>query len=112
MGKSTKQFRKELKKSPRLYMAEFNRCIGDNIKNVVRALRAKGYEVGRIRHKTTVLIRRPEGLSFKNLRSDLGELAQPRIGSVILCSTSGRFWLLDNKGNSPGIFVAITGEDL
>ena len=112
MTKSTKILRKQLTKLPKLYMAEFNRCVTDNIKNVIRKLRAKGYEVTRVRHKTTVLIQRPKGVSFKEFCDDLNELVQPRIGSVIMSSTSGKFWLLDNKGNSPGIFQEITNADL
>lgn len=111
MAKSLKQKEKG-SKLPRIYMAEFNRCVGDNIKNVIRRLRRKGYDVDSIRHKTTVLIRRPEGLSFKDFRKDLAELVQPRIGSLALSSTSGKFWLLDNKGNMPGVLQKITAEDL
>src|SRR5688572_7552346 len=94
-----------------LYLAEFNRCVGDNIENVVRRLRRRGYEVARIRHKTTVLIRRPDGSKLRQLKTDLASLAQPSRGSIILSSTSGRFWLLDNKGNQPGAFQSID-EDL
>ena len=87
-----------------VYMAEFNRCIGDNIENVVRRLRARGYEVARIAHKTTILIRRPADVTLARFKSDLALQVQPRIGSVALSSTSGNLWLLDNKGNKPGIF--------
>jgi hypothetical protein len=93
-----------------LYLAEFNRCKGDSIKNVVRRLRNRGYEVAVIRHKTTVIIRRPSGSTFKQFRSDLAELVQPWIGSMVLSSTSGKFWLLDNKGNQPGVLQRI-GSD-
>ena len=95
-----------------LYLAEFNRCIGDNIKNVIRRLRRKGYVVSRIGHKTTILIRRPTGSKFKQFKADLAELVQPKIGSMVLSSTSGRFWLLDNKGNRPGQLQQIGEADL
>ncbi len=95
-----------------VYLAEFNRATGDNIKNVVRRLRDKGYEASTIRHKTTVLIRRPTDCEFKTFKSDLASLVQPRIGSMVLCSTTGNFWLLDNKGNQPGVFQKISEKDL
>lgn len=94
------------------YIAEFNRCVGDNIQNVVRTLRRKGYTVSRIRHKTTVAIRRPDDRSFRRFKTDLAALVQPNIGSMVLASTSGRIWLLDNKGNSPGELQRITDTDI
>ncbi|MDR6853661.1 uncharacterized protein (UPF0335 family) [Sphingomonas sp. BE123] len=95
-----------------VYVAEFNRCIGDNIKNVVRRLRAKGYEVSVIRHKTTVLLRRPSGQSFRSFRKDIAALVQDRIGSVVVSSTSGKIWIIDNKGNQAGEMRLITENDL
>jgi hypothetical protein len=95
-----------------VYMAEFNRCVGDNINNVVRRLRRRGYEVALLRHKTTVLIRRPAGSTFREFRNDLAEMVQPVRGSMILSSTSGKFWLLDNKGNQPGKLRRVDLDDL
>jgi hypothetical protein len=95
-----------------IYLAEFNRAKGDSIKKVIRTLRAKGYDVSPIRHKTTILIRRPKAAGFGQFKEDLAELVQGRIGSMILCSTSGRFWLLDNKGNQPGKLQLIRKSDL
>lgn len=95
-----------------IYLVEFNRCRGDNIKNVIRRLHRKGYEASLIRHKTTVLIKRPLGSRFSDFKDDLLELVQPRIGSLIMSSTSGKFWMLDNKGNFPGIFQKISAKDL
>lgn len=109
---------KETKAAPKgtffrqVYMAEFNRAKGDNIKNVVSRLRAKGYEVSRIRHKTTIILKRPSTISFDQFKKDLCKLVQKRVGSMVLCSTTGRFWLLDNTGNRPGEFQAISESDL
>lgn len=96
----------------KIYMAEFNRCKGDNIKNVIRRLRAKGYEVAKVGHKTTILIRRPAGQKFKWFKSDLTNLVQPKIGGLILSSTSGKFWKLSNSGNRPGTLQLITEDDI
>ena len=93
------------------YIAEFNRSVGDSIRNVARALRAQGYNVAHIRHKTTILIKRPSDKSFSEFKNDLSQLVQNRIGSMTLCSTSGRIWLLDNKGNRAGEFQRITQAD-
>lgn len=90
-----------------VYLAEFNRCVGDNIENVVRRLRRRGYEVARVAHKTTILIRRPTSSKFRNFKTDLADMVQPRIGGLIVSSTSGKFWQLDNKGNRPGILHRI-----
>lgn len=85
-----------------VYLAEFNRCVGDNIENVVRRLRRRGYEVARVAHKTSILIRRPAGSKFRSFKTDLAAMVQPRIGGMILSSTSGKFWQLNNRGNRPG----------
>jgi hypothetical protein len=111
VAKLSKTFRKQsyLKY---VYLAEFNRCMGDNIENVIRRLRRRGYEVARIRHKTTILIRRPAGSTFKQFRRDLADLVQPQRGSMVLSSTSGKFWLLDNKGNQPGVLQRVRTDDI
>lgn len=96
----------------KLYMAEFNRCKGDNIANVLRRLRRKGYQATKVGHKTSILIRRPSRQRFAEFKEDLAELIQPRIGGLILSSTSGRFWRMDNTGNKPGILQRVTAEDL
>lgn len=93
------------------YMAEFNRGLGDNINNVVRKLRRKGYDAIKLGHKTTIIIRRPSDVRFRVMKDDLSELAQNRIGGIILSSTSGKMWRLDNRGNRPGIFQPITLAD-
>ena len=96
----------------KMYMAEFNRCKGDTIANVLRRLRRKGYAVSKLGHKTTVLIRRPPHQKFNAFKDDLAELVQPRIGGLILSSTSGKFWRLDNTGNQPGVLQRVTADDL
>ena len=90
-----------------VYLAEFNRCVGDNIENVVRRLRRRGYEVARVGHKTTILIRRPVGSKIRSFKADLAAMVQPKIGGMILSSTSGKFWQLDNRGNRPGVLYRI-----
>src|SRR3546814_5810345 len=76
----------------RRYVAEFNRCLGDNISRAIRRLERLGYEVERVSHLTTLSIRRPRGCSFAEFRDDLRALLHPRRGGVVLSSSSGRAW--------------------
>jgi hypothetical protein len=91
----------------RRYIAEFNRCVGDSIWRVVRRLQRRGYEVERVPQLTTLSIRRPVGVTMSEFRADLRSLLQPRRGSLILCSSSGRAWSCNMRGNRPGDFVKI-----
>src|SRR3546814_12992719 len=70
----------------RRYVAEFNRCLGDNISRAIRRLERLGYEVERVSHLTTLSIRRPRGCSFAEFRDDLRALLHPRRGGVVLSS--------------------------
>ena len=89
------------------YIAEFNRCVGDNIARVIRRLERRGYVVERVPQLTTLRIRRPKNAEFSEFLDDLRELLQPRRGSLILCSSSGRAWSCNMRGNRPGEFVRI-----
>lgn len=89
------------------YIAEFNRCVGDSIARAIRRLERRGYEVERVPQLTTLQIRRPKGLSFAEFQDDLRELLQPRRGSLVLASSSGRVWSCSQRGNRPGDFVRI-----
>lgn len=91
----------------RRYIAEFNRCVGDNIARVIRRLERGGYEVERVPQLTTLKIRRPKGLAFAEFQDDLRRLIQPRRGSLILASSSGRSWSCSMRGNRPGDFVRL-----
>ncbi|MES2044509.1 MAG: hypothetical protein V4475_11560 [Pseudomonadota bacterium] len=89
------------------YVAEFNRCVGDNIIRVIRHLERRGYEVERIPQLTSLKIRRPKGASFKEFMDDLSGLLQPRRGSLLLASSSGRSWSCSMRGNRQGDFVRL-----
>lgn len=89
------------------YVAEFNRCVGDSIRRVKRRLERRGYQVEFVPQLTTLLIRRPAGVTMKQFRADLRTLLQPRQGSLILCSSSGRAWSCNMRGNRAGDFVRI-----
>ncbi len=91
----------------RRYVAELNRCIGDNIARAIRYLERRGYIVDRVPQLTTITIRLPRGGSFADLQADLVNVLQPRRGSLILCSTSGRSWSCNMRGNMPGVFDRI-----
>lgn len=94
-----------------VYLVEFNRCKGDSINKVSRKLRNEGYEVKKIRHKTTILVKRPSGCKLSRLKEDIANLVQDKIGSAILASSSGKMWQLDNTGNQPGVFQVLDGDD-
>lgn len=89
------------------YMIETNRCRGDSIRLMTRRLEAKGYEVERTMHKTTILLRRPKGNSFSAFKRDIASELQPRRGSAVICSTSGRQWMCRMGGNRPGDMVRL-----
>ena len=91
----------------RRYIAEFNRCVGDSITRTKRRLERRGYDVDFVSQLTTLRIRRPVGVTMREFRSDLRALLQPRRGSLILCSSSGRAWSCSMRGNRPGDFVQI-----
>lgn len=97
---------KTLKRRHR-YLAEFNRCVGDNIARVMRRLQRRGYTVERAPQLTAITIKLPKGSAFSDLCAELRELIQPRRGSLTLASTSGRIWSCSNRGNRPGEFVRI-----
>ena len=94
-------------KLKRRYVAELNRCIGDNIARAVRYLERRGYTVDRVPQLTTITIRLPRDGSFAALQGDLVNILQPRRGSLILFSTSGRSWSCNMRGNMPGVFDRI-----
>src|SRR3546814_20109025 len=91
----------------RRYVAEFNRCLGDNISRAIRRLERLGYEVERVSHLTTLSIRRPRGCSFAEFSDDLSALLHPRRGRVVLSSRSGRAWFLILLGNQPASLCCI-----
>jgi hypothetical protein len=91
----------------RRYLAEFNRCVGDNIGRVIRRLQRLGYEVERVPQLTAVRITPPRSAAFQQLKADLQPLLQPRRGCMILASTSGRMWSCSMRGNQPRDFVRI-----
>lgn len=96
----------------KIYLVEFNRCVGDDIKKVVRKLRRIGYRASLIRHKTTLIIERPDDKTFALFKRELASMAQPQIGSIIMASPEGRFWLMDNKGNMAGTWQKVDEEML
>lgn len=91
----------------RRYLAEFNRCVGDNVARAIGRLERMGYDVERVPQLTTLKITPPRTGDFSDLKADLLPLLQPRRGSLILHSTSGRSWSCNMRGNRPGDFVRV-----
>lgn len=89
------------------YLIEKNRCRGDRVGRMARRLERKGYEVERTLHKTTILLRRPKGNDFATFEEDIAAELQPRRGSAVVCSTSGRQWMCSMGGNRPGDMVRL-----
>ncbi len=93
------------KDKPRLYLAETNRALRDNISWVVDYLERHGITVMRIRHLTALLLERPPSMSWTEFKVVIRAVLQPRIGSVVLSSCrTGRVFLCSNRGNQPGVF--------
>lgn len=93
--------------SPKQYVTEFNRCVGDRTSTVIGRLEQLGYEVDRLPHLTTLRIRRPFGRTFSDFKNDLRRCVQPQRGSILLSSSTGRSWVCSMRGNRPGTFVRV-----
>lgn len=94
-------------RQPWIYRAELNRPVGDSTNKVVRWFERRGYEVERIPHLTSLTIRLPDNGDFESFKSHIAEVLQPRRGSALVHSTSGRSWICSNRGNRPGRFVRL-----
>lgn len=102
-----KSRRKRLASPSREYFVEYNRCESDRPARLVRRLERIGLQVERSPHKTSLRIeRRTEEVSFAQMQKALRQGIDPKIGSVILFSPStGGVWIMQNRGNRPGVFV-------
>lgn len=89
----------------RTYFGEFNRVVGDSIRNAKKILRSWGLDVESIPHRTALRIERPEGMSWTDFKRAIRAVLQPRRGSVMISSEStGRTYVCSNRGNQPGTF--------
>lgn len=84
----------------RIFIAEFNRPRGDNIRRVERRLNKAGISAQLIPHKTTIRLIWPTGMSWVAFVAVLKSVVAPRIGSMILFSkATGNAFLYSNRGN-------------
>lgn len=90
-----------------VYIGEFNRPRGDNIRRTATRLRRKGIvDVTHFCHLTTLRMVRPSGMSFSEFKAILRVELQPRIGGMVLFSRrTGNAFRCSNKGNRPGVFL-------
>lgn len=89
----------------RRYFAEFNRVVGDNIRVAARSLRRKGLETDVLPHKTSLMIERPDSMSWTDFKNAIRAILQPRRGSVLISSeATGNTFICQNHGNSAGRF--------
>lgn len=88
-----------------VYVGEFNRCRGDNIRRCARRLNRQGLPTSVIQHKTSLRIVRPADMSWLDFtRAVRGEL-NPHIGAILIHSRStGNTFVCRNRGNRPGRF--------
>lgn len=94
--------------SVREYVAEFNRCRGDNIKRTARRLTRAGLPSDLSNHKTTIFIEKPADVPWKQMLQNLKTEIDPKLGSVLLFSRkTGNVFRCSNKGNRPGYFEKI-----
>jgi len=94
---------------PKIYVAEFNRAIGDSIRNCKRQLEGRwGLNVDLLPHKTTLRIERPREMSWPTFKDALRSVIQAQRGAVLLFSRStGNVFVCSNAGNQPGRFQKI-----
>jgi hypothetical protein len=92
----------------KVYVAEFNRASGDNIRTCARRLERQGLGVDILPHKTTLRIERPADMNWPAFTSALRSVIQPLRGAVLLFSKStGNAFICSNAGNMPGRFQRI-----
>jgi hypothetical protein len=92
----------------KVYVAEFNRTVGDNIRTCQRRLERQGLNVDSVPHKTTLRIERPADMSWHDFKQILRSVIQPLRGAVLLFSRStGNVFVCSNAGNQPGRFQRI-----
>jgi len=90
----------------RRYFAEFNRVTSDNIRIAAKKLARQGLSVTVLAHKTSLLIEKPDSMSWSELKDALRSVLQPRRGSVMLSSeTTGKTFICRYGGNRPGDFI-------
>lgn len=95
-------------KNLRIYVAEFNRCRGDNIRLCVRRLNRLGICTSIIPHKTSLRMERPVDMSWANFLNVLRSQLNPRLGAVLLFSQrTGNAFLCRNRSNRPGRFARV-----
>ena len=89
----------------RTYFGEFNRVVGDSIRNAMKILQSWGLDVQLLPHKTALRIERPKDMSWADFKRAIRAVLQPRRGSVTISSeSSGRTYVCSNRGNQPGSF--------
>jgi hypothetical protein len=95
---------KTLKKA-RKYGAEFNRCIGDNMRCVKRFMIDRGIRVKvDPDHPTLAVLYRPPQMSWQEFCRIIRAALQPVIGSALLFSPrSRRSWVVSQRGMRPFI---------
>jgi hypothetical protein len=92
----------------KVYVAEFNRASGDNIRTCARRLGQRGLNVDIVPHKTTLRIERPANMDWSTFKNALRSVIQPMRGAVLLFSKStGNVFVCSNAGNQPGRFQRI-----
>lgn len=92
------------------YVIEFNRSRRDSLSWVIENLKALGYEVERVpNHLTTIRVDRFKGQRWRAFRRDIRHLLNPKKGSAVVLSDSGKAWVCSMKGNRPGKFVKVMG---
>jgi len=92
----------------KIYVGEFNRPHGDNIRHCARRLERRGIPASVLPHKTSLRIERPPEMGWMDFKQAIRGQLNPRIGSVLLHSqSSGNSYLCRNRGNRPGRFERV-----
>jgi hypothetical protein len=72
----------------KIYVGEFNRCRGDNIRHCARRLGRRGIPAFVLPHKTSLRIERSADMGWVDFKQAIRAQLNPRIGSVLLHSQS------------------------
>lgn len=88
-----------------IYFVTYDNPAGGDYRRPLRTF-DKVAEVERVAPKTTLRLIRRKGQRFADIQSAGARSVDPRKGSMLLFSSkTGRTYVLNNRGNRPGVWV-------
>jgi hypothetical protein len=89
------------------YVTELNRMRGNSIRRAEAHLKRLGLAVRRLPHLTALHIKRPKWMSWAQFKAAIRSVLQPRRGSAVVFSWTGRVYVCSYRGNQPGVFQPV-----